>query len=138
YLEKALKLDFTEEQLAHVCDALHVLHSPRLLVKFIRLGQKQFPSSPTFYLAEAEHNLQQGPYRAPAYLTQQLLEKAQRLASAMPRDPRQEKLLERIQRQLDAIHVLNPFARLFDEGSLDFFDSFGDDEDEDDEDDEYY
>jgi tetratricopeptide (TPR) repeat protein len=138
YLEKALKLDFTEEQLAHVCDALHVLHSPRLFVKFIRLGQKQFPSSPTFYLAEAEYNLQQGPYRAPTYLTQQLLEKAQRLASAMPRDPRQEKLLERIQRQLDAIHVLNPFSRLFGEESMDFFDPFGDDEDEDEEDDEYY
>jgi tetratricopeptide (TPR) repeat protein len=138
YLEKALKLDFTEEQLAHVCDALRVLHSSRLLVKFIRLGQKQFPSSPTFYLAEADYNLEQGPYRFPTFLTQQLLEKAQRLAQAMPRDPRQEKLLEHIQRQLDAIHLLNPFSRLFGEGSLEFLDPFDDYDDEDEEDDECY
>src|SRR5262249_62393606 len=108
------------------------------LVKFIRLGQKQFPSSPTFYLAEAEYNLEQGPYRFPTYLTQQLLEKAQRLANALPRDPRQQKLLERIQRQLDAIQLLNPFSRLFGEGSLDFLDPFDDYDDAGEEDDEYY
>jgi tetratricopeptide (TPR) repeat protein len=136
YLEKALQLDFTEEQLAGICDDFRTLHGPRLLVKFIRLGQKQFPSSPTFYLAEAEYNLGQGPYRFPTFVTQQLLEKAQRLANALPRDPRQQKLLERIQRQLDAIHLLNPFSRLFGEGPLDYLDPFDDDEDE--EEDEYY
>jgi tetratricopeptide (TPR) repeat protein len=134
YLEKALKLDFSEEQLAEVCRCLQLLQAPRLQLKFIRLGQKQFPSSPVFYLEEAEYNLAQGPHRCPAYQTQQLLEKAQRLAGALPRDPRQEKLLERIQRLLDAVHLLNPFARLFDGGSP--FDFFGGDDDE--YDDDYY
>jgi tetratricopeptide (TPR) repeat protein len=141
YLEKALNLEFSEDQLARICQSLQVLESPRLLLKFIRLGQRQFPSSPVFYLQEAEHNLGQGPHRCPAYQTQELLEKAQRLANAMPRDPRQEELLERIQRHLDAVQLLNPFARLFGGGSpLDFFGGYGDgydDEDYDEHDDDY-
>ncbi len=136
YLEKALKLEFPEEQLAEICDALRALKAPRLHQKFVRRGQKLYPSSPMFYLAEAEYNLGQGPYRCPTYETQQLLEKAQRLANALPRDPRQQQLLERIQRHLDAVHLLNPFAHLFDGGGpMDYFDPFDDEDfDEDDED----
>jgi tetratricopeptide (TPR) repeat protein len=133
YLEKTLKLEFPEELLAAVCDSLQALKAPRLHQKFIRRGQKLYPSSPMFYLAEAEYNLAQGPYRCPSYETQQLLEKAQRLANALPRDPRQQKLLERIQRHLDAVHLLNPFARLFDAGPMDYFDPFDDDDFDDDE-----
>ncbi len=136
YLEKALKLEFPEEQLAEICDALRALKAPRLHQKFVRRGQKLYPSSPMFYLAEAEYNLGQGPYRCPTYETQQLLEKAQRLANALPRDPRQQQLLERIQRHLDAVHLLNPFAHLFDGGGpMDYFEPFDDEDfDEDDED----
>jgi tetratricopeptide (TPR) repeat protein len=138
YLEKALQLQYTEDQLAGICDSLRVLQSPRLHQKFTRLGQQLFPSSPVFYLAEAEYNLSQGPHRCPSYQTQELLEKAQRLANAMPRDPRQQKLLERIQRHLDAVQLLNPFSRLFGGGPMDFFDPFDEDDDFDDEDDGYF
>jgi tetratricopeptide (TPR) repeat protein len=140
YLEKALKEDFTEDQLEHICADLQVLQASRLRLNFIRQGQRRFPDSPAFYLAEAEYHLDQGPYRSSPYQTQQLLEKAQQLANALPRDPRQQQLLERIQHRLDALHVLNPFARLFGGGPMDVFDMFGGgpDDDYEDDDEDYY
>ncbi len=139
YLEKALPLDFSEDQLLIICESLKVLKSPRLQQKFIRQGQQRFPSSPVFYLAEADYHLAQGPHRCSTYETQQVLEKARRLAEAMPRDPRQETLLEIIQEKLDAVQMLNPFGRLFGGGSpLDFLGGFADEYDDGDEDDEYY
>ena len=138
YVEKALKEEFSEEQLAHVCADLQVLKAPRLRLQFIRLGQRRFPDSPIFYLAEAEYNLDQGPHRCSPFQTQQMLEKAQQLANALPRDPRQEQLLERIQRHMDALNMLNPFARLFGGGNpMDVLDIFGGPDDEGEEDDDY-
>ncbi|MCI0460275.1 MAG: hypothetical protein L0Z62_25260 [Gemmataceae bacterium] len=126
YLEKAIGLDFSEDQLHRVCASLGVLKAVRLHRRYLQRAQALFPQSPVFFLLEAQYNLSLGPHRCPIYETQQLLEKARRLAEALPRDPRQQELLDVIQRALDAVQALNPFARMF--GGMfpmDMFDPFG-------------
>jgi hypothetical protein len=49
----------------------------------------------------------------------------------MPRDPRRDKMLETIQRALDAVAMLNPFARLFGESPFDFLGGFAEEDDDD-------
>ncbi len=131
YLEKAIAVNFSEEQLVRICTALGVVKAPRLHRRYLQRGQALFPDSPAFFLLEAQYNLDLGPHRCPTYETQQLLEKARRLAEAMPRDPRQEELLRTIQHALDAVQALNPFSHLFGDGfPFEIFDPFGEDDED--------
>jgi tetratricopeptide (TPR) repeat protein len=142
FLEEAIKADCTEPQLVQVCSALAALEATRLHLSCIRQGQRQFPHSPYFFVAEARYNIELGPHRCPIYPTQQLLQKAQELVNALPREERQQTVLDDIKRMQEMLAVLNPFARFSSMGPFDDpFDIFGfDDEDEDDEffDDEDY
>jgi tetratricopeptide (TPR) repeat protein len=131
YLEKAPDQDFTEQQLMDICAALGELDRPRLLRTYARRGQQQFPHSPFFCVAEAQLNLDMDPYRTPVYETQRLLKKARELATALPRDDRQQALLEQIKEMEDDLRGLNPFANVFADSPLDPFGD-GDEEYEDD------
>jgi tetratricopeptide (TPR) repeat protein len=112
YLDKARKADFTEVQLGQVCTALKALKSPRLMRSYIHLGQKRFPQSPFFFLAEAEDNLEGGPRRVNFWQTEGLLTKARELTTALPRDDRQKAFLDRIQQYEQELRALNPFAAM--------------------------
>jgi tetratricopeptide (TPR) repeat protein len=136
YLEKAVKADFTEDQLSRVCLALLALDAKKQHRTYVKLGQKKFPQSPFFYLAEAEFNIKLGPQRCPVWQTRDLLEKARELANAMPREPKQQEMLETIQRHQDLLGVLNPFAASRDmlEDMMDEMFGVDDEDDEDEED----
>jgi tetratricopeptide (TPR) repeat protein len=133
YLEKALHADFTEAELEAVCEDLLVLHAPKVELKYVRLGQRKFPHNPSFFLAEAERNIDLGPGRCPVWPTQELLQKAQDLANALPRDKRQQTILDTIHELRERLGALNPFARLSPLMGDMFEDMFGFEEDDEDE-----
>ncbi len=139
YLERALHAPFTVEQLQKVCAALEVLKITRLLESYLKLGQKQFPADPFFFLAEAMHLLGPTGRGYGAWRASDLLTKARQLAEAMPRNPRQEELLRQIQNCEQLARELNPFGNGFPNifGGMPF-DPFGPmDEDEDEFDDDF-
>jgi tetratricopeptide (TPR) repeat protein len=135
YLEMTSREDFTEQQLLVIGQDLGILGSRRAESRFLKLGQRKFPHSPIFFLAEAERNIAQGPGRCPIYPTQMLLERARDLANALPNDERRKDLLDRINKGLDVVRTLNPFSRLMDMDLLD--DVFNPSYDDDDYDDEF-
>lgn len=107
YLEKAAKLDFTEEQLERIARSLLDLKSIKLLRKFTALGRRRFPQNPYFPFLEAESYFAQGPYRFPAWKVQPLLAKASTLAHALPADKRQEALIEKIDQRQQMLGLSN-------------------------------
>src|SRR5262249_13325372 len=139
YVEKAQKADFTEEQLEHLCHALGGLgQTKRVTRAFLALGQRRFPHSPYFPYLEALTYFKDGPApdSPPRGPVRPLLEKAQRLARALPPDDRRDALLRDVEHRLRLLAVLNPFAggifgRMFG-GFPGFPGDFFDDEDEDD------
>jgi tetratricopeptide (TPR) repeat protein len=133
YLEKARGQTFTEQQLMDVCTCLREVDRVRLLRDYARRGQEQFPESPFFYLVEAEMNLDMDPYRCPVYETRELLQRARERALALPRDERQQAVLEQIKEMEDDLRAMNPFASVLAGMPFDPFDPFGGEEfDEDD------
>jgi tetratricopeptide (TPR) repeat protein len=112
YLDRARTVEFSELEIGGVCLALKVLESRRLLQSYLQLGQHRFPTSPLFFLMEAEDYLEGGPGRASFWRAEDLLKKARELATAMPRDDRQKAFLDTIQEQEQALRALNPFASL--------------------------
>jgi tetratricopeptide (TPR) repeat protein len=134
YLDRAKKADFTEEQLEGLCRSLLEMKSTRLLRAFTGLGKQRFGRNPHFPFIEAESYFQKGPDRMQIWQVRPLLEEAKRLAEALPRDERQQMLLEIIQERWQMLADLNPFFMGQFEGMFgDFFgEEFDDDEDEDD------
>jgi hypothetical protein len=128
YLEKARELPFAEEQLMQLCQALEDLEKVRLTRDYVRRGQRRFPANPYFLIAEAELNLGRDNYWGPAFETEELLNKARELTTAMPRSERRQLYLDRIQDLADELRQLNPFANLF--GSSDFMNPFEDGEED--------
>jgi tetratricopeptide (TPR) repeat protein len=137
YLEKARTLQFGEQQLMEICAALGELDKVRLYRDYVKLGQQQYPNNPFFLLEEARLDIDQGPYRCPVYEAKELLKKARDLALALPRDERQQTLLEEIKDLEEELRQLNPFASMFADMPFgpfgyedDFDDEMDDDEDE--------
>jgi tetratricopeptide (TPR) repeat protein len=130
YLEKARNANFTEEELAKVCAALQALKAARLQQTYLQLGQVRFPRSPMFFYLEAKQQFALGPGRANLWRMKHLLEKARQLATEMPRDPRQEALLEDIGEMEKTVGAFTPFGGMMPsmETLGDFFDSMLDDE----------
>jgi tetratricopeptide (TPR) repeat protein len=141
YVEKAKRADFTEQQLSRVCEGLLLLQSTRLLRAYCQLGERRFPKSAIFTFLEAESYVAKGQQMLyDRWKVQPLLEKAFRLATAMPHDDRRAQLLDKIQERQKILQTLNGaslgmFGNLFNNGA--FADAFGDDEDEWDEDESY-
>jgi tetratricopeptide (TPR) repeat protein len=136
YIERAARIDFSEAQLESLCASLLVLKSRRALTRFTREGQRRYPQNPFFPYLEAESHFVQGTGMVQPWQVRPLLEHAQRLAQALPRDERQQRLLQQIQQRMEQVAALDPFARLFGGGSP-FEAFFGfDDDDEDDYDDD--
>jgi hypothetical protein len=84
-----------------------------------------------FPFLEAESYLRLGPDRCPIHTVRPLLEQARRLAEKLPRDPRQQELLEKIQEGEEFIRSLNPFLAMLEGGFGGMLDPFGDKDDED-------
>jgi tetratricopeptide (TPR) repeat protein len=138
YLDKAKTADFTEEQLEGLCRSLLELNATKLLRAFTGLGKQRFPRNPHFPFYEAESYFQKGPDRLPIWQVRPLLEEAKRLAEALPRDERQQMLLQIIQERWQMLAAINPFFMgQFEEMFGDYFfgdDDFDDDDDEDEDD----
>jgi tetratricopeptide (TPR) repeat protein len=134
YANKALKADFNELQLERACNHLLDMQAFKQARAYTALGHRRFPHNPVFPLLEAESYLRLGPERCPIHLVGPLLERARRLTEKLPRDPRQQELLEKIQEGEELVRSLNPFMALFD-GRLDgMFDPFWEEDDDEDED----
>jgi hypothetical protein len=88
----------------------------------------------------ARHLIAGGPGSFRPWEVERLLDRAEKLARALPADPKQKDLLDTIHKGQQMVAALNPFGRLFAGGPLeDMMDVFGfpgdvDDEEYDDED----
>lgn len=136
YLDQCKTLDFTEDQLVTICEALRDLQAYKPLQTFAALGEKKYPASPSFPLLEAESYIRKSPLQAPVWKLLPMLEKASRLAGALPADRKREELLERIHRYQQMAGVLGGGALSFMESLMGHFDPEGpwDDPDDDDND----
>jgi tetratricopeptide (TPR) repeat protein len=113
-VERAKKADFTESDLYDTCAALLHLDSVRLARHFIKRGQSKFRSNPYFpYLEAISYFEHEGPDEVPYWKARPLLEKAERLARALPPSERLRALLEDIGVRLKALAVMDPFSGLF-------------------------
>jgi tetratricopeptide (TPR) repeat protein len=129
YLKKAEKVSYAEDELERLCVSLLELNSYRLTITYTDLGQKTFPKNPLFPFLQAQNELSRGPAGMRPWVLRPLLEKAQKLAQALPPDRKVQQLLDQIGERLRILDEMNPFGRMF----RDDFDPFGDfyDEDED-------
>jgi tetratricopeptide (TPR) repeat protein len=141
YVDKARSAEFTEEQLIDLCRALLALEAMRVLHSFLALGRHRFPACPEFPYIEALTHFRKGPQATRPHLVTPLLDRADKLARALPPDDRRDSLLRDIEMHKKAIAALNPFGNLF-EGFMQqmsgMFDDDDWDDDYDDDDDDWY
>src|SRR5262249_36883041 len=88
YLDRARAAAFTEPQLQETCGALVMLEAPRLAQRYVELGARMCPRNPHFPFLEAVLLFSRGADRLPVWQARQLLERAERLARALPKDER--------------------------------------------------
>ncbi len=129
YVKKAAQVGFTEEQLERLCNALSVLSAPRLFDSFVELGKRRFPASPAFWLLESEAMLTRGPGGFSPFALSLVLGEAEKRLRALPPDPKTQELLDIVHQRHQLVEMLNPFSRLFDNGPLDPFGGFDEDDD---------
>lgn len=142
YVEKALRVEFTEEQLTKLGQSLLGLEAQKLLRSCATLGQRRFPHSPTFYFLEAETYIAMGPYRCPIWKVQPLLARAHDLAMKLPEDEQRKALLADIQQRQQMLGAHNLLSSpeamgMFEDMFNQFFDFAGDDDFDEDEDDRF-
>jgi tetratricopeptide (TPR) repeat protein len=139
YLDKALKAEFTEDELEAVCAALLGLEALKLLRRYTVLGRRRFPRNPRFYLLEAESYFAQGPYNFPAWEVQPLLKQAHDLALELPPNDKQKAMLELIEQRQQMLGVSNFIlgGGMFNDVFGGMYDDEYDDEYEDEFDDEF-
>ena len=135
YVEKAAGGDFSEAQMEQVCSALVDLKSVRAARRYLERAQHKFPANPQFPYWEALTYMTGDLEDVRPYQVTPLLEKAQRLAEALPPDARRDKLLHDIQDRLKALAAMHPFGLGFMGGMFGAFDDYWDDADDDDYDD---
>jgi tetratricopeptide (TPR) repeat protein len=133
YVNKAHDAEFTEPQLVALCEALLTFQAMRVLRSFTALGRRRFPGNPQFPFLEAESYFAEGPERFAPWQVQPLLQEARQKAERLPREPRQQELLETIREREEMIRSLNPLFDLL-SGNVNPFGFFGHDEDDDEDD----
>ncbi len=137
YLDRAKTASCTETQYREVCSALLELDAVRLVRQYLARAQKKFPKSPYFPYVEAlSYFARKGPRDMPYWKVRPLLEKAERLARALPETEQLKGILDDIATKLKATVAFDPFGPggIFD--SL-FGDPYRDEDDGDDFDDGY-
>jgi tetratricopeptide (TPR) repeat protein len=133
YVGRCRPADFTEPQLEDVCVALVGLRSVRLSRRFADAAQGVYPHNPYFPFLLAQTYLAEDPRLVPFYVVKPLLERAERLARALPPDDRRDRLLKDVQERLKVLAALNPFAMGVAEGMFErLFGARGGDDEADD------
>jgi tetratricopeptide (TPR) repeat protein len=130
YLERTKRAEFTEEELHRTCAALVHLKSVRLAQFYLDRGIDDFPKNPHFPYREAMLHFRKGPENLQVWVIRPLLERAERLARALPPTPELTNMLDDIAKRTKALAALNPYA-------MGYFDDFFDFEDDDDYDDDF-
>jgi tetratricopeptide (TPR) repeat protein len=113
YVEKAAHADCTEAQMEQICTALVDLKSVRAARRYLDAAVDKFPANPLFPYLLASTYMKGDVSRGAVWEVRPMLEKARRLAEAMPPDARRDKLLHDIQERLNALAAANPFAMGF-------------------------
>jgi tetratricopeptide (TPR) repeat protein len=132
YVDRTKRSKFTETDLKVLCQSLLDLDASRLAAHFIRRGEIEFPANPHFPYMDAAKRIQRNaPGGIPAWEVQPLLQKAERLARALPATEELQELLADIDEKLKALAALDPFG-----GGM--FDTFFDSQFEDDSDDDLF
>jgi hypothetical protein len=129
YLEKCVRVEFTDAELEQLCTSLLNLTSLKLARTFACLGCKRFPRNPFFPFFQAESRLASGPSRLRPWEVTPFLEEARRLASDRPQDPRCKALLELIQDRQQMIGAIGSLGNGLFAAMLDSFDDDYDEED---------
>jgi tetratricopeptide (TPR) repeat protein len=107
YAERALALSWTENELERFCTGLVYLKASKLLKKAIRLGKRDFPSSPVFHLKNVQMQINLGPERGNVWEIGNGLERAQQLTEALPLGERRSRLFEEIR---ETKRLIEPFG----------------------------
>lgn len=137
YLDRARRAKFTEEQLQNTCSSLLHLDAVRLARQYLERGLAEFPASPHFpYMLAMSYFVRHEMDAVPVWKVRPMLEKAERLARALPPTEQLKEMLDDIGNRIKALAALNPYAMgMMDDifGGL-FGAPFGDEDYEDDED----
>ncbi|TMQ35192.1 MAG: hypothetical protein E6K70_03580 [Planctomycetota bacterium] len=134
YVEK-VKAPFEESELEAIVRSLFRLDALKVLRKYVTRGKRQFPRNPHFYFYEAESYISRGPMDCPVPKVQQLLNKTQELARALPPGDERDDLLDLVQERQKMIAAQGALGG---PAFLDMLNEvFGMDEDEDADDDGY-
>src|SRR5262249_22510591 len=111
YLKKAKSCSFSSEQYQLVLEALLAMRARAPAQTYAQQARRAFPTEPFFFLAEAEAEGNWETGRVAAWKIRPLLDKAEKLAQALPpEDPRRDDLLARIRERLEDLQELNPFT----------------------------
>jgi tetratricopeptide (TPR) repeat protein len=136
YVDRTLKVPFAANQIEELCRALLHLQAWKRVTAFAKRGQRDYPKDPVFPYLEAMSYGGGGEYGRDSWKASELLEKADRMVAALPREARREELQEEIKRQLLLLKAMNPFGMLGDffggPGPDPFYDDEYDDDDDDD------
>src|SRR5262249_17482565 len=129
---------FTETQFTNLIGALLGQSGIRTTRRMIEVGMERFPKSPFFPHLLAVSYFEGEELRGIAeYNIRMLLDKAEKLANALPHDERRERLLQDIADRRKILEAANPFLSMFGPGGgipdpFAFFDDFEDDDEFDD------
>jgi hypothetical protein len=118
YLDRAQKLNFTEEERVQLGESLLAMRQTKLLLAVAQRGRKLHPKNPHFPWLEAEAYVIMGPHRVRAYNLMQTVKKARDLTQALPPGPQRDHLLERLQEIEDLTGL--PAGMAFPFGDFDF------------------
>jgi len=133
WAEKArTKVQFSEEQLERVCQALiGAKAGKRSIQGYLRQGYVKFRTNPAFHILDLENEVQGGPDRfAPFNLAFSLAE-AERLTRDLPEGPRKADLLRRVEKLKNLIGAIDSLAGMPFPPFFEDFDPFDDWEDDD-------
>jgi hypothetical protein len=112
YVDRARTAPFTAGQIEALCQALLQSQAWKRVTAFAKRGQRDFPNDPVFPYLEAMSYGGAGEYGRDRWKATELLEKADRLAAAQPREARREELQEEIKRQLALLAATDPLGML--------------------------
>jgi hypothetical protein len=111
YLDRARRAEFTEEQLQNTSGSLLHLDAVRLARQYLERGQADFPASPHFpYMLAMSYFVRHEMDDVPVWKVRPMLEKAERLARALPPTEQLKEMLDDIGNRIKALAALNPYA----------------------------
>jgi tetratricopeptide (TPR) repeat protein len=134
FVARGLHTPMSERELVELCRDLVDLDKIRMTRSFLDRAERQYPRNPFFPYLRALTYLQRDSEAPPGFQVGRLLERAQELARAVPKDDEVQAMLDDIQVRLVKLAIFNPFGRGFSMledifGGMPFYEEDDDDDD---------